>query len=103
MEQLWAEFNTADADANGRLTLLEARSVLPALTAGQFDILDLDNDALLSAAELQEFIDDNAPPTGCGAAKAYVHQSIEKLLSDLLLAVFALSGLYVSSRLRRNP
>ncbi|MBI2422524.1 MAG: hypothetical protein HYV27_06825 [Candidatus Hydrogenedentes bacterium] len=100
-ELLQNSFNAADLDSNGRLSFAEASMVLGTLTMAQFNTLDTNGDNELSGQELQQYIDDNTPaPPGCFGAKAYVQRSIEKLRSDLLVALLALGTLGAITRLR---
>lgn len=48
-----ADFATADADGDGKLTMEEAKVMIPDLTAEEFESADEDGDGMLSAEEAQ--------------------------------------------------
>ncbi len=76
------EFDNADTDNDGALTLDEVRSVMPGLTEEQFTALDTDGDGFLTQAELNAILDEGCGCKGCNKGDA---KSLGDLLGDWLL------------------
>ncbi|MBI3117455.1 MAG: hypothetical protein HYZ00_02135, partial [Candidatus Hydrogenedentes bacterium] len=77
-EDLLADFSTLDGNADGKLSLLEARSAVPGLTDAQFAALDANDDDGISSSELLAFLD-----TGPSCRCPFIQQrSLQDFLGD---------------------
>ncbi len=88
-DQLLSNFNVADADHNGTLSLAEAQASAGGLTAAMFAEMDANGDGQLTQEELNAIV--NPEPT-CGCRKSsWDPFDLRRQLGDLLL--FGLSAL----------
>jgi large repetitive protein len=81
-DSLLDQFDSVDADGDGRLTYGEVQAVLANLTSEQFAALDTDGNGTLDEAELRNI---TKKKCGCGNCRENNVKSINDMLSDWLL------------------
>ena len=88
-----------DSSDDGQLSLAEAQIALPEMSSQQFDDMDTDGNALLSAGEL----DAAANPKVLGCHGGHAHRSGPAPYGDLSIIALTIALLCFSARTRRNP
>ena len=83
------EFQSADANSDGRLSFSEANAALGAFSRQQFSDLDTNGDNLLSESELRAILGEEVETPGC----ALTTRTVQKHLGDLFLFGLAMTNL----------
>jgi hypothetical protein len=97
-QALYDEFDAADANQDGVLSIAEAQAAQPALAATDFMVIDTSNDGALSPDELAAFI---GTDSGCACNKsALTFGDLQKRLGDLFLAGLGLAVLLLMASRR---